>query len=31
MHGAIVKAVKKTAPEMRSLPVIHANASAGCC
>jgi arsenite methyltransferase len=31
MHGAIVKAVKTRAPEARGLPVIQANAAAGCC
>jgi len=31
MHGAIVKAVKTTAPEAKGLPVIQPVASAGCC
>ena len=31
MHGAIVKAVKTTAPETRGLPIIRGEASAGCC
>jgi arsenite methyltransferase len=31
MHGAIVKAVKTSEPELRGLPVIQPAASAGCC
>jgi ubiquinone/menaquinone biosynthesis C-methylase UbiE len=31
MHGAIVKAVKTTAPEARGLPVVRPARSAGCC
>jgi arsenite methyltransferase len=31
MHGAIVKAVKRTAPEARGLPVVRPAPSAGCC
>ena len=31
MHGAIVKAVKTTQPELKGLPVIQPAASAGCC
>ena len=31
MHGAIVKAVKTTAPAAAGLPVIQAAAQAGCC
>jgi arsenite methyltransferase len=31
MHGAIVKAVKTTAPEERGLPVIETAVGAGCC
>jgi SAM-dependent methyltransferase len=31
MHGAIVKAVKTTAPEARGLPVIQPAERAGCC
>jgi ubiquinone/menaquinone biosynthesis C-methylase UbiE len=31
MHGAIVKAVKTTQPEVRSLPVVQPAAKAGCC
>jgi arsenite methyltransferase len=31
MHGAIVKAMKTTAPETRGLPVVPGEASAGCC
>jgi arsenite methyltransferase len=31
MHGAIVKAVKTTAPAAKGLPVIHPASSAGCC
>ena len=31
MHSAIVKAVKTTEPERRSLPVIRPAAAAGCC
>ena len=31
MHGAIVKAVKRTEPAARGLPVIQSAASAGCC
>jgi SAM-dependent methyltransferase len=31
MHGAIVKAVKTRAPELKGLPVIQPVASAGCC
>ena len=31
MHGAIVKAVKTSAPETRGLPVLQASDSAGCC
>ena len=31
MHGAIVKAVKTTAPAAKGLPVVQGAASAGCC
>ncbi len=31
MHGAIVKAVKTTEPQVKGLPVIQPAASAGCC
>jgi arsenite methyltransferase len=31
MHGAIVKAVKTRAPELKGLPVIQPATSAGCC
>ena len=31
MHGAIVKAVKTSAPQAKGLPVIQPAASAGCC
>jgi ubiquinone/menaquinone biosynthesis C-methylase UbiE len=31
MHGAIVKAVKKSAPAAKGLPVIQPASSAGCC
>jgi SAM-dependent methyltransferase len=31
MHGAIVKAVKTRAPDLKGLPVIQPAASAGCC
>jgi arsenite methyltransferase len=31
MHGAIIKAVKTTAPERKGLPVIEPAATAGCC
>jgi arsenite methyltransferase len=31
MHGAIVKAVKTSEPELKGLPVIQPAASAGCC
>jgi arsenite methyltransferase len=31
MHGAIIKAVKSSTPELRGLPVIQPAASAGCC
>ena len=31
MHGAIVKAVKMTTPEVKGLPVVQPAASAGCC
>lgn len=31
MHGAIVKAVKTSAPEAKGLPVIQPAATAGCC
>jgi arsenite methyltransferase len=31
MHGAIVKAVKTRAPELKGLPVIQPAASSGCC
>jgi arsenite methyltransferase len=31
MHGAIVKAVKTTAPERKGLPLIEPAAAAGCC
>jgi arsenite methyltransferase len=31
MHGALVKAVKTTAPEAKGLPVIQAAGKAGCC
>ena len=31
MHGAIVKAVKTSQPELKGLPVIQPAASAGCC
>ena len=31
MHGAIVKAVKTTEPELKGLPVIQPAAEAGCC
>ncbi len=31
MHGAIVKAVKTTTPELKGLPVIQPAAKAGCC
>jgi SAM-dependent methyltransferase len=31
MHGAIVKAVKTTQPEVRGLPVVQPAAKAGCC
>ena len=31
MHGAIVKAVKTSHPELKGLPVVQPAASAGCC
>jgi len=31
MHGAIVKAVKTSQPELKGLPVVQPAASAGCC
>ena len=31
MHGAIVKAVKRSAPKGRTLPIAHVAERAGCC
>jgi arsenite methyltransferase len=31
MHGAIVKAVKTSAPQLRGVPVVQAATTAGCC
>ena len=31
MHGAIVKAVKTSTPELKGLPMIQPAETAGCC